>query len=145
MSIQAIKGVEIGAGFKCAYLPGSLIHDEVYLDKDGRPCRKTNRAGGLEGGMSNGEEIVLRAAMKPIPTLMQPLQSVDIESHQAVMACKERSDTCAVSAASVVGEAMTAFVVAQAVCEKFGSDAMVDVQAALAAYKERLRKEWVAG
>ena len=145
MSIQAIKGVEIGAGFKCAYLPGSLIHDEVFLDSEGLPCRKTNRAGGLEGGMSNGEEIVLRAAMKPIPTLMQPLQSVDIGSHQAVMACKERSDTCAVSAASVVGEAMTAFVLAQAVCEKFGSDALVDVQAALSAYKERLRKEWVAG
>jgi len=83
--------------------------------------------------------------MKPIPTLMQPLQSVDVASHQAVMACKERSDTCAVSAASVVGEAMAAFVVAQALCEKFGSDALGDVQAALSAYHERLRKAWVAG
>ena len=92
--------------------------------------------------MSNGEEIVLRAAMKPIPTLMQPLHSVDVASRQAVMACKERSDTCAVSAASVVGEAMAAFVLAQAVCEKFGSDALVDVKAALAAYRERLRQEW---
>ena len=143
MSIQAIKGVEIGAGFRCADLPGSLIHDEVFLDKSGMPCRKTNRAGGLEGGMSNGEEIVIKAAMKPIPTLMQPLQSVDIESHKAVMACKERSDTCAVSAASVVGEAMAAIVLAQAVCEKFGSDALVDVKAALAAYNQRLRKAWV--
>lgn len=142
MSIQAIKGVEIGAGFKCASLPGSLIHDEVFLNREGLPCRKTNRAGGLEGGMSNGEEIVLRAAMKPIPTLMQPLQSVDVETHKAVLACKERSDTCAVSAASVVGEAMAAFVLAQAVCEKFGSDALVDVKAALAAYRERLRQEW---
>ena len=142
MSIQAIKGVEIGAGFKCACLPGSLIHDEVFLNREGLPCRKTNRAGGLEGGMSNGEEIVLRAAMKPIPTLMQPLQSVDVETHKAVLACKERSDTCAVPAASVVGEAMTAFVLAQAVCEKFGSDALVDVKAALAAYRDRLRREW---
>ena len=142
MSIQAIKGVEIGAGFKCADRPGSVIHDEVFLDKEGHPYRKTNRAGGLEGGMSNGEEIILRAVMKPIPTLMQPLQSVDIESKQAVLACKERSDTCAVPAAAVVGEAMAAFVVAEAVCEKFGADALTDVQAALTAYKERLAQMW---
>lgn len=142
MSIQAIKGVEIGAGFKCAQRSGSEIHDEVFLDKKGRPYRKTNRAGGLEGGMSNGEEIVVRAVMKPIPTLMQPLQSVDIESRQAVLACKERSDACAVPAASVVGEAMAAFVVAEAVCEKFGADALADVQAAIASYNERLERMW---
>ena len=142
MSIQAIKGVEIGAGFKCAQRPGSEIHDEVFLDKKGRPYRKTNRAGGLEGGMSNGEEIVVRAVMKPIPTLMQPLQSVDIESRQAVLACKERSDACAVPAASVVGEAMAAFVVAEAVCEKFGADALADVQSAIASYNERLERMW---
>lgn len=92
--------------------------------------------------MSNGEDIVLRAVMKPIPTLMQPLHSVDVESRTEVLACKERSDTCAVSAASVVGEAMTAFVMAQAICEKFGSDAMVDVLAAFEAYGKRVRDTW---
>lgn len=142
MSIQAIKGVEIGAGFDCAILPGSQIHDEMFLDEAGKVYRKTNRAGGLEGGMTNGEELVVKAAMKPIPTLMQPLHSIDIESHEEVLACKERSDTCAVSAASVVGEAMTAFVMAQAICDKFGSDAMVDLKAALAAYKARIGKDW---
>ena len=143
MSIQAIKGVEIGSGFECAVLPGSQIHDEIFL-ADGRVQRKTNRAGGLEGGMTNGENIVLRAAMKPIPTLMTPLKSIDIESREAVLACKERSDTCAVSAASVVGEAMTAFVIAQAICEKFGSDALTDVKAAMAAYNQRIGKDWCA-
>lgn len=142
MSIQAIKGVEIGAGFDCARLPGSQIHDEVFVNENGKVYRMTNRAGGLEGGMTNGEELVVRAAMKPIPTLMTPLKSVDIASREAVLACKERSDTCAVSAASVVGEAMTAFVLAQAVCEKFGADAMMDVKAALQAYNERLGKDW---
>ena len=143
MSIQAIKGVEIGAGFACAVLPGSQIHDEIFL-ADGRVQRKTNRAGGLEGGMTNGEDIILRAAMKPIPTLMTPLKSIDIESREAVLACKERSDTCAVPAASVVGEAMTAFVVAQAICEKFGGDALTDVKAAMAAYNKRIGKDWCA-
>jgi len=142
MSIQAIKGVEIGAGFDVAHLPGSQIHDEVFVGADGLPERRTNRAGGLEGGMSNGEEIVIRAAMKPIPTLMKPLHSVDVATHEAVLACKERSDTCAVSAASVVGEAMTAFVLAQAFCEKFGSDAMVDLREAVRAYRARIAREW---
>ena len=141
MSIQAIKGVEIGAGFACANLPGSKIHDEIFWE-DGRIQRKTNRAGGLEGGMTNGEDIVVRAAMKPIPTLMTPLKSIDIASRKAVLACKERSDTCAVSAASVVGEAMVAFVLAQAVCEKFGGDAMVDVKSAMDTYKQRIGKDW---
>ena len=142
MSIQAIKGVEIGAGFLCGSLPGSQIHDEVFLGTDGMPYRKTNRAGGLEGGMSNGEEIVVRAAMKPIPTLMQPLNSVDVESHEEVSACKERSDTCAVQAAAVVGEAMMAFVISEAICEKFGSDAICDLKRAIRAYEERIRKGW---
>lgn len=142
MSIQAIKGVEIGAGFQCAVLPGSQIHDEVFLDEDGEVFRKTNRAGGLEGGMTNGEEVVVKAAMKPIPTLMTPLRSIDVESREAVLACKERSDTCAVSAASVVGESMMAFVMAEAICDKFGSDAMVDVKASLEAYRKRIGKDW---
>lgn len=142
MSIQAIKGVEIGAGFACADLPGSRIHDEMYLDEAGKVYRKTNRAGGLEGGMSNGEEILLRAVMKPIPTLMTPLHSVDVEKKEEVLACKERSDTCAVSAASVVGEAMVAFVMAQAMVEKFGGDAMEDVLAAFRSYDARVREAW---
>ncbi|MDY2684594.1 MAG: chorismate synthase [Selenomonadaceae bacterium] len=145
MSIQAIKGVEIGAGFAVAHLPGSQIHDEVFIGENGLPQRRTNRAGGLEGGMSNGEEIVVRAAMKPIPTLMQPLHSVDIATHEPVLACKERSDTCAVSAASVVGEAMTAFVLAQAFCEKFGADAMADLREAVRAYRARIAREWKEG
>ena len=139
MSIQAIKGVEIGAGFSYAALPGSQAHDEMFFDADGQVYRQTNHAGGLEGGMSNGEEIVVKAVMKPIPTLMKPLHSVDIRSREAVMACKERSDVCAVSAASVVGEAMLAFVIAEAVLDKFGNDAMVDVAAAMQAYETRVR------
>ena len=142
MSIQAIKGVEIGAGFQCAMLPGSQIHDEIFLDGQGEVYRQTNRAGGLEGGMSNGEEVVVKAAMKPIPTLMTPLHSIDVASRREVLACKERSDTCAVSAASVVGEAMTAFVMAEAVCDKFGSDAMDDVKSALEHSRERIGKDW---
>ncbi len=137
MSIQAVKGVEIGEGFGYAALPGSLAHDEMFYDGEGRVVRKTNHAGGLEGGMTNGEPIVLRAVMKPIPTLMKPLHSVDIAAKQPVLASKERSDVCAVSAASVVGEAMTALVVAAAVTEKFGGDAMSDVSEAVRAYRAR--------
>ena len=141
MSIQAIKGVEIGAGFRYADQPGSAMHDEMYIEGT-HVYRRTNNAGGLEGGMTNGEPVVVRAVMKPIPTLMQPLHSIDIASKKPVLACKERSDACAVSAASVVGEAMTAFVIAQAIVEKFGGDAMVDVRTALSAYNERVEKDW---
>ncbi|MBR2216317.1 MAG: chorismate synthase [Selenomonadaceae bacterium] len=141
MSVQAIKGVEIGAGFSCADLPGSQIHDELFWHEEGSAVRRTNRAGGLEGGMTNGEDIVLRAVMKPIPTLMHPLNSIDVESKKAVSAAKERSDTCAVSAASVVGEAMVAFVIAAAVGEKFGSDNMEDLLAAKRAYETRIAQK----
>ena len=139
MSIQAIKGVEIGAGFECSKLFGSEVHDEIFLDGE-NICRKTNRAGGLEGGMSNGGEIAIRAVMKPIPTLMKPLQTIDIETKKPVSASKERSDTCAVEAAAVVGEAMTAFVLASAMLEKFGGDCMPDILAAIDAYNNRLKK-----
>ena len=139
MAIQAIKGVEIGAGFQCGELPGSQIHDEMFLDDSHKVYRKTNRAGGLEGGMTNGEEICIKACMKPIPTLMKPLNSVDIGTKQEVSACKERSDVCAVSAASVVGEAMTAIVITEAMLDKFGSDAMVDVLNSLTNYKQRVQ------
>ncbi len=138
MSIQAIKGVEIGEGFGYADLSGSKAHDEIFYDASGRVYRQTNHAGGLEGGMTNGEDIVLRAVMKPIPTLMKPLHSIDIKSHQAVLACKERSDVCAVSAASVVGEAMTAFAMAEAVVDKFGGDAMCDVLQSMEIYAKRI-------
>ncbi|MEE1361764.1 MAG: chorismate synthase [Selenomonadaceae bacterium] len=140
MGIQAIKGVEIGAGFQCGELPGSEIHDEMFYDENKKVYRKTNRAGGLEGGMSNGEDIVIRACMKPIPTLMKPLHSIDIGSETEVLACKERSDVCAVSAASVVGEAMAAIVITEAVTDKFGNDAMVDVLSAMKAYKARVQE-----
>ena len=137
MSIQAIKGVEIGAGFGYAALPGSEAHDEMFLGENDSVVRRTNRAGGLEGGMTNGEDIVSRAVMKPIPTLMKPLHSVDIEKKTPVLASKERSDVCAVPAASVVGEAMAAFVLAEAFIEKFDSDNMRDMKADVEAYKKR--------
>lgn len=138
MSIQAVKGVEIGEGFGYADLPGSQAHDEMFLDEEKRIYRKTNHAGGLEGGMTNGEELVVRACMKPIPTLMKPLNSVDIGSRQPVLASKERSDVCAVSAASVVGEAMAAFTLAAEIMETFGGDSLADVKQNIAAYKARL-------
>nr|MBO6295765.1 chorismate synthase [Schwartzia sp. (in: firmicutes)] len=138
MSIQAVKGVEIGEGFGYAELPGSLAHDEMFYDETDHVVRKTNHAGGLEGGMTKGEPIVVRAVMKPIPTLMKPLHSIDIAAKQPVLASKERSDVCAVSAASVVGEAMTALVVAAAVTEKFGGDSMRDLSDAVRTYRVRV-------
>ena len=140
MAIQAIKGVEIGAGLYCGETFGSNIHDEMFIDDSGKVYRKTNRAGGLEGGMTNGEEIIIRACKKPIPTLMQPLHSVDIEKKEPVLACKERSDVCAVGAASIVGAAMAAIVMTEAMTDKFGNDAMVDVLSSLNNYKERVSK-----
>ena len=139
MSIQAIKGVEIGDGFTNAAKFGSEVHDEIFVDADKKIYRKTNRAGGIEGGMSNGEPIIIRAAMKPIPTLMKPLQSVDISSKLPVTASKERSDTCAIWAAAVVGEAMAAIVTADAMVDKFGGDALCDTLQNLKNYRERLK------
>lgn len=124
MSIQAIKGVEIGEGFKLAEKPGSLAHDEIFWEKERGFYRKTNRAGGLEGGMTNGEAILVRAAMKPIPTLMRQksLQSVNVLTKEPFMAAKERSDITAVPAAAVVAESMLAYVLAREILEKFGND-----------------------
>lgn len=139
MSIQAVKGVEIGDGFANAQKFGSEVHDEIFVDADKKVFRKTNRAGGIEGGMSNGEPIVIRAAMKPIPTLMKPLQSVDIATKLPVTASKERSDTCAVWAAAVVGEAMAAIVTADAIVDKFGGDALSDTLQNLKSYRERIK------
>lgn len=138
MSIPAIKGVEIGAGFSAAMLPGSRVHDEIVAAPGGGCARATNRAGGIEGGMTNGEPVVVRAAMKPIPTLMRPLATVDIHTGEVVDASKERSDVCAVPAAAVVAEAEVAFVLAQVCIEKFGGDAIADIVAAWDAYKRRI-------
>lgn len=140
MSIQAIKGVEVGVGFEYGNLPGSQAHDELFYEEGRGYYRTSNRAGGLEGGMTNGEDIIVKAVMKPIPTLMQPLSSVDVHTHEAVKACRERSDVCAVSAASVVGEAMMAIVMTEAVIEKFGGDCMVDFLAAVKHYEDRIKQ-----
>ena len=134
MGIQAVKGVEIGDGFALAELRGSAAHDEI--EPDGR--RATNRAGGIEGGISNGEEIVARAAMKPLPTLMRPLRSVDLQTGEPGEALVERSDTSAVEALAVVAEAAVAFELARAAREKFGGDALGDFVAAHRAYLERI-------
>ncbi len=136
-SIPAIKGVEVGLGFEAARLKGSQVHDAIALKK-GLLQRKTNNAGGLEGGMSNGEPIILYAAMKPIATLKKPLASVNIKTRKATQALVERGDTCAVEAAAVVGEAMVAFTLANAYLEKFGSDALDDIMAAFKAYLKRI-------
>lgn len=138
MSIPAIKGVEIGDGFEGARRVGSLVHDAIGWDAQRGYVRQTNRAGGLEGGMTNGEPLVVRAAMKPIPTLMRPLGSVELETHEPVDASKERSDVCAVPAAAVVAEAEVAFVLARAYMDKFGRDCVSDIVAALDAYRSRI-------
>jgi len=134
MGIQAVKGVEIGDGFALARVRGSEAHDEIEPDRS----RATNRAGGIEGGMSNGEEIVVRAAMKPLPTLMRPLRSVDLDTGQPAEALVERSDTAAVDALAVVAEAAVVFELARAAREKFGGDALGDFVAAHRAYVERI-------
>ena len=139
MSVQAIKGVEIGLGFGCADKFGSQVHDEIFYDKKKGFYRGTNNAGGLEGGMSNGENIIVRAAMKPIPTLRKPLKTVDIKSKNSSDAAKERSDVCAVHAASIVGEAVVAFEIAKAFIEKIGGDCMKDMHGNVKVYKERLK------
>ncbi len=145
MSIQAIKGVEMGLGFEAARRPGSQVHDEIFRD-DARTdqgetnpyYRATNNAGGIEGGMTNGEPIVLRAAMKPIPTLYKPLRSVDLRTHEPFEATVERSDTCAVPAALVVAEAVVAIEFCNAFMEKFGNDSLVEIKRNYDSYKEQL-------
>jgi len=139
MSIQAIKGVEVGLGFEAARLPGSRVHDEIYHQKDRGYYRETNRAGGIEGGMTNGEPVVLRAAMKPIPTLYKPLKSVDLVTKEPFEASVERSDVCAVQAACVVGEAAAAWEIAGACLEKFGGDCLEEIKSRWLAYIERAR------
>jgi chorismate synthase len=136
MGIQAVKGVEIGDGFALAQLRGSDAHDEIAPGLR----RETNRAGGIEAGMSNGEEVVVRAAMKPLPTLMKPLRSVDLASGEPAQALVERSDVSAVEALAVVAEAAVAWELARAAREKFGGDALVDFVGAFRAYRERIER-----
>lgn len=144
-SIQAIKGVEIGLGFEAAHRPGSQVHDALYYDADQRPApnfgfvRRTNRAGGLEGGMTNGMPLVLRAAMKPISTLLQGMDSVNLRTLQPERSDYERSDVCAVPAASVVAENVVAFEIAAAWLEKFAGDTLREVRAAYQHYGEAVR------
>jgi chorismate synthase len=138
MGIQAVKGVEIGAGFELAGRRGSEAHDEIVADEHGALYRETNFAGGIEGGVSNGEDVVVRAAMKPLPTLMRPLRSVDLETGEAGEALVERSDVAAVEALAVVAEAAVAFELARSAREKLGGDALGDFVAAHDAYVERI-------
>ena len=140
LSIQAIKAVSIGDGAEVAGLPGSQAHDEIFYSDQNGYYRETNRAGGLEGGMTTGAPLVVRASMKPLPTLTKPLRSVDIATHEPAEALRERTDSCTVPAAGVVGEAMVAFVLADAYRRKFGGDHIDDVRATLRAYEERI--EW---
>jgi chorismate synthase len=144
MSIPAIKGVEIGDGFVAADLRGSEVHDEIVCDeqkgaRSGGYVRRTNRAGGLEGGVTNGMPVVVRAAMKPIPTLMKALDSVDVRTRKAVPACKERSDVCAVPAASVVGEAEATLVLADALLARLGTGGIEELHARFEAMVERMK------
>jgi chorismate synthase len=137
-SIQAVKGASIGDGFAVAGLPGSEAHDEIFYSPERGYYRETNRAGGLEGGMTNGSPLVVRGAMKPLPTLTKPLRSVDTASHEPAQALRERTDSCTVPAAGVVGEAMVAFVLADAYRRKFGGDHIDDVLESVRAYRERI-------
>jgi chorismate synthase len=142
LSIQAMKGVAVGDGFDLAGRPGSEAHDEIFHSPERGYFRETNRAGGLEGGMTTGQPLVLTAAMKPLPTLTKPLRSVDIATKEPAQALRERTDSTTVPAAGVVGEAMVAFVLADAYRRKFGGDHIDDVRAALQAYRERI--DWRA-
>jgi chorismate synthase len=137
-SIQAIKGVSIGDAFTIAGLPGSAAHDEIFYSTEQGYFRETNRAGGLEGGMTNGLPLIVRGAMKPLPTLTKPLRSVDTETHEPAQALRERTDSATIPAAGVVGEAMVAYVLAAAYRSKFGGDHIDDVLEAVNAYRERI-------
>jgi chorismate synthase len=138
LSIQSVKGCGIGDGFDLAGTPGSEAHDEIFFSEERGWYRETNHSGGLEGGMTTGEPLVVRAAAKPLPTLTKPLRTVDISTHEPAQALRERTDSAVVPAAGVVGEAMLAIVLASAYREKFGGDHIDDVRAAIAAYEQRI-------
>ncbi len=138
MSIQSVKGVEIGDGFASAQRPGSKAHDEIVTGRDGRLSRRTSRAGGIEGGMSTGQAIRVRAAMKPFSTVPRPLATVDLRTGEAAVAIKQRTDACAVPAGGVVGEAVVAHVLADALLEKFGGDSLTEIKRSMEHYLEAL-------
>jgi chorismate synthase len=138
LSIQAVKGCGIGDGFDLAGRPGSAAHDEIFYSGERGYHRETNRSGGIEGGMTTGEPVVVRCAMKPLPTLTKPLRSVDIATREPAQALRERTDSCTVPAAGVVGEAMLAIVLASACRDKFGGDHVDDARAAMDAYTRRI-------
>jgi chorismate synthase len=138
MGIQAIKGVEVGDGFETAKRRGSVAHDEIERDADGRVKRLTDRAGGIEGGMSNGEVLRVRAAMKPISTVPRALATIDVSTGEAAKAHHQRSDVCAVPAAGVVAEAMVALVIANSVLEKFGGDSVAETKRNMRSYIEHI-------
>ncbi|MCS6988516.1 MAG: chorismate synthase [Chloroherpetonaceae bacterium] len=140
VSIQAVKGVEIGTAFRNATRFGSEVHDELFMGDDGKPYRKTNRAGGIEGGMTNGEFVHLRVAMKPISTLMNPLRSVNLDSMREELSHIERSDACAAPACAIVAESVIAPVLMNAILEKFGGDSLDEIQARIADYDARCNK-----
>lgn len=140
MSIHAVKGVEVGPGFEISRTPGSQAHDEIYYGRGKGFYRETNRAGGTEGGVTTGGPLVVRAAMKPLSTLMSPLQSVDLATKESITGAVVRSDVCSVPAAGVVGEAMVAYVLADAFLEKFGADTLPDIRAAYDSYMRRLQE-----
>lgn len=146
MSIQAIKGVEVGLGFGVAEIPGSQVHDEIFYGASDGFTRGTNNAGGIEGGMTNGEPVVIRAAMKPLSTLPTPLASVDMTTKTPVRAHFERSDVCAVPAAATIGEAMVALTLTQALLEKFGGDSLEEFSRNVASYRDDVcSRGWSAG
>jgi chorismate synthase len=142
MSIHAVKAVAIGDGVGAARRVGSEVHDAIYFDEERRYHRTTNRAGGLEGGVTNGQDVVVRAFMKPISTLMNPLRSVDLATMGEAPAAIERSDVCAVPAAAVVGEAMVALVVADAFLEKFGGDSIQEIERHYTATQDQIRRRF---
>lgn len=137
MSIPAIKGVELGDAFEVASLRGTQAHDEIFFE-DGQYLRHTDRAGGTEGGMSIGGTLRMRAAMKPLSTLKSPLRTVDVETKQATVAFRERTDVCSVPAAAVVAEAVVAIVIADEMLRKFGADSLADIQLSIEAYRNRI-------
>jgi chorismate synthase len=140
MSLQAVKGVEVGLGFATARLPGSQVHDEISFDPEKGFIRQSNNSGGTEGGMSTGEPLRIRVAFKPLSTLMRPLRSVDIRTKEPVEATIERSDVCAIPAAAVIAESVVSFVLAQAFLEKFGGDSLTEIQRNYDGYLEQVRR-----
>jgi chorismate synthase len=140
LSLQAVKGVEVGLGFATARVPGSQVHDEIAFEQEKGFVRHSNNSGGTEGGMSTGEPLKVRVAFKPLSTLMSPLHSVDLRTKEPVEATIERSDVCAIPAAAVISECVVAFVLAQALLEKFGGDSLTEIKRNYEGYLEQVRQ-----